>query len=306
MAAAGFGAYADLDVERAERHLAADAGMPRTALMVTAGATEALRLATQVLLHEGDRAVVLGPTYGEYGRVAALRGARVEEVRAALPALRPPLGELFERLDGASAVFVCDPNNPTGAALGAERLRALVHAARERGCALVLDQSFAPFSGSFGAPPLDGEVVVVRSLTKVLAAPGLRLGYVLACPAMIARLRALRDPWSVSAHALRAAEVASWSLPPATVRLVRAWRARLACGLAARGLAPLPSPANFVLAHAGRGAEAIVRGLARRRIAVRRCASFGLPEHVRVAVRPPEEQDALFAALDALSREVSP
>jgi histidinol-phosphate/aromatic aminotransferase/cobyric acid decarboxylase-like protein len=67
-------------------------------------------------------------------------------------------------------------------------------------------------------------------------------------------------------------------------------------------LAPVPSRANFVLAHAGPRARELVAALARRRIAVRWCGSFGLPEHIRVAVRPPAEQARLARALREVAR----
>ena len=149
-----------------------------------------------------------------------------------------------------------------------------------------------------------GNVVLVRSLTKLLAAPGLRAGYAVAATALSAELRAFRDPWSPGAHACAAAEQASWRIGSDAYRAVAAWRARLARALAAQGLSAVPSEAPFLLVNAGPAAEPIVRALAARAIAVRWCASFGLPDHLRIAVRPPDEQDVLIAALAALRSEL--
>ncbi len=307
VAGASYGRYADLDARAAEDHLARDAGVAADRVLLTAGATEAIRLVAEAFAR-ARRTVVLGPTYSEYARVAAAVGSRVQEVRASPPSFDPRVDDAIEhaRRDGM-LVFLCDPNNPTGRALDAPALRALA-SAPAAGSLLVLDASFAPFA----APTLDareltrgGRVVLVRSLTKVLATPGIRAGYVVAAPDVVAALRQVRDPWTVGAHAVAAARAARWTLAEADRAVVAAWRTRLSDGLAAAGLEPVPSAANFVLAHAGPRAAPLVAALARSRVAVRGCASFGLPEHVRVAVRPPAEQDVLFEALASVRTAVA-
>ncbi len=298
IADASYGRYADLDAAAAEEHLARDAGVAAPCVLLTAGATEALRLVAETF-GRSRRAVVVGPTYSEYARVAASVGSFVCERRADPPSFVPPIRDALGalRVEG-TVVFVCDPNNPTGRAVDASTLRALASAPR-RGSLLVLDTSFAPFA----APTCDatelidgGHVVLVRSLTKRLATPGVRVGYVVASREIVGALRAVRDPWTVGAHAIAAARVARWTLPVEDRATIARWRERLAGGLAACGLAPVPSDANFVLARAPH-ARALAAALGRRRIAVRDCASFGLPDHVRVAVGPPEAQDVLFAAI---------
>lgn len=309
LTAVRFDRYADLDPSAAERHLAADAGVSPSRVLLTAGASEALRLIATALLRPGVRALIAGPTYGEYGRLAALSGAEVEECRAAAPAFRPPVAALERALrrSGPAVAFVCDPNNPTGRPLTDADLRRLVAALGDRANRhrrlLVIDQSFAPFADR-RSPLADllatGRVIVIRSLTKLLSCPGIRVGYVLSSARLLAQLVAVRDPWPVGAHAIAVASAATWTLDPAAKRQVRAWRGMLADGLRARGLRPCPSAANFLLVEVGPTAEALVARAARRRVGIRWCASFGLPDHVRVAVRPPADQERLFAVLDAI------
>lgn len=305
IAAAAYERYADLDPVAAERHLAVEAGVRAESVMLTAGATEALRLIADACLGPAVRALSVGPTYGEYARLAALHGADLSELRASAPSFRPPVSALAQELhDSRPAVaFLCDPNNPTGKAVGR---RAYVHlldalrSPRMRSSLLVIDQSFAPFAAA-RLPESDliatRRVLLVRSLTKLLAVPGVRVGYVIGHPLLLARLRAVRDPWAVGAHAIAVAAVASWTLSPARRRRIAAWRRSLADGLRAHGLRPHRSVTNFVLVEVGAAAPAVVQRAARRRIAVRSCASFGLPEFVRLAVRPPHEQARLLAAL---------
>lgn len=299
VARADYGTYADLDAADAERHLAADAGVGADHVLLTAGATEGLRLAITAFVAPGHRAIALGPTYGEFDRLAGIRGASFAELRSVPPVFEPSVDALIGELarGGIAAALLCDPNNPTGAALDEIAMRRILAAATQTH--VVIDQSFSAFVDERVAVAelvARRNVVLVRSLTKLLATPGLRLGYVIAHPSAIASLRALRDPWSIGAHALAAALAASWRLDRSTRETVGRWRERLARSLAEEGFATVPGEAPFVLARAAR-AEHLVRTLGARRIAVRWCASFGLPDHIRVAVRPPAEQDVLLRAL---------
>jgi histidinol-phosphate/aromatic aminotransferase/cobyric acid decarboxylase-like protein len=124
--------------------------------------------------------------------------------------------------------------------------------------------------------------VVVGSLTKVFACPGLRVGYVVATPALVRRLAARQPLWALNGLAaaalpdlLERADLPGWAAA------VSAGRARLVALLEAYGLRPQPSQANYVLVE---GVGDLRAGLARCAVLVRDCASFGLPGRTRVAV----------------------
>ncbi len=139
--------------------------------------------------------------------------------------------------------------------------------------------------------------VVVGSLTKLFACPGLRLGYVLADAEIVATVRSHQPEWSVNGLALgllpdllAVADLRGWSEGVAELRVA------LTSLLASHGLDPMPSDANFVLCRCAPG----LRGrLLPRGVVVRDCASFGLVDHARVAV-PDERGLALLA--DALDK----
>jgi histidinol-phosphate/aromatic aminotransferase/cobyric acid decarboxylase-like protein len=299
IAAQSASAYADLDPVAAERHLARDAGVPRARVMLTSGATEALRLVMTALVAPGETVMVAGPTYGEYARAAELRGAAVDELRAQPPSFAHRAADILRRARAIrpALLIVCEPNNPTGQSLGRAALSRLADELPS-GAHLVVDESFLPFAddrprGAAGWP----RTIAIRSLTKILAAPGVRAGYLVAEPGVLRRLRAVRDPWPVGAHACAAAGAASWCLDGSQRREVARWRTATTELLRRARIEPVPSRANFVLGNAGPRARLLVEALAERRIAVRWCASFGLPEHIRFAVRPPNEQARLAAAL---------
>ena len=139
------------------------------------------------------RAVVLGPTYAEHARAAALQGHAVSEVTD------------VAQLAGADLAIVVNPNNPDGRMVAKEALLAGAAALRSRGGLLVVDEAFmdaglieASLAGETGR----GNIVVLRSFGNFFGLAGLRLGFALAAPALAARLRAGLGPWAVGGPAL--------------------------------------------------------------------------------------------------------
>jgi histidinol-phosphate/aromatic aminotransferase/cobyric acid decarboxylase-like protein len=230
---------------------------------------------------------------------AALRACGAEVVRVA----RDPRDWSFDPAavpDGAEVVVVGNPNNPTGGLDPPEALLALLRPGR----IVVVDESFMDFVPE-PAPSLAGErnpgLVVVRSLTKLWSLAGIRAGYLLAPPELVAALSAQRQPWSVNAPALAALELCARdrTTPPRVAAEVAAARAELIDALAALpAVRTWPSAANFVLLEVAHGA-AVVASLRAAGIAVRPAASFpGLTDdHIRVAVRRPHENARLVEAL---------
>ena len=185
-----------------------------------------------------------------------------------------------------------NPRNPTGrlAAPGAT--------------AAVWDEAFYPLATGAWTRG-DAVAVVVGSLTKVFACPGLRLGYVVARDARFAdRLRRRQPRWAVNGIAaalvpdlLERADLPAWS------RGIADLRTQLVDVLHAHGLHPRPSDAPFVLVD---GAAGLRDRLAPLGIVVRDCTSFGLPDCARIAVPDPDGLERLNRALDAVAaQEVS-
>jgi histidinol-phosphate aminotransferase len=144
-------------------------------------------------------------------------------------------------------------------------------------------------------------LVVVRSLTKAWALPGLRAGYLLAPPGVVAALRAGRQPWSVNSPALAALE--AYGRGELTSEAVAGEIALAREELAARlgclpGVQVWPSHANFLLIRMPGGAH-VRAGLLQRGIAVRAAGTFpGLTaDHLRIAVRTPADNERLLGAL---------
>jgi histidinol-phosphate/aromatic aminotransferase/cobyric acid decarboxylase-like protein len=202
--------------------------------------------------------------------VAGILGGRVEE----------PEFSLHPR--GGGPLWRSDPHNPTGRLAGPD----------ER--AGVRDEAFYPLAAGRWTRA-DPGTVVVGSLTKVFACPGLRVGYVLADPDLVARLRDRQAAWSVNGLAaaalpemLATADLARWR------EEIAALRRDLTALLAQHGLDPAPSEASYVLC---RKAPGLRERLAPQAVVVRDCASFGLPGHARIAVPNAAGLDRLAEAL---------
>jgi histidinol-phosphate/aromatic aminotransferase/cobyric acid decarboxylase-like protein len=216
-----------------------------------AAATAALAAAMDLDI---DRVLLTNGGAEAIALVAAELGGRVDE---------PDFG-LYPRSGGP--LWRSNPHNPTGR---------LADASDRAG---VWDEAFYPLATGAWTR---GDALVVGSLTKLLACPGLRVGYVLADPGLVRSLRRRQTTWSVNGLAAAALRdlLAAVDLPAWGTEVARL-RAGLVQILRNAGLDPEPSDANFVLVRA----PGLRARLAPHGVLVRDCASFGLPDHVRIAV----------------------
>jgi histidinol-phosphate aminotransferase len=273
------------------------------------GSTELIRLIAQLSLAPGDYAVALAPVFGECEVATQLAGAEI--VRVPLAHAGRGMGFVCdeERLHGslvesdARLCWLCSPNNPTGIALPGGLLRSLL--TEHPDVLFVLDEAYCDLlpGAQWSTDRLDaGNLVVLRSMTKYWGLAGARLGYVLAGRAEAAALRAAAPPWTVNAFAQAAglAALADLEHHERSVTLLVAERDRLAAGLQALGWITEPTSAGFFLIHAG-DAAALRRELLAGGRLVRDCSSFGLPEHIRVSPRHPDQNELLLEAFAELA-----
>ena len=247
------------------------------AAAATAAMAAALGTSPEHVLLTNGGAEAIALVAADLGRAAVARPAEFSLYARHLAEVVDP-GD-----DAAAPLIRSNPNNPTG------RLAAVADTAA------VWDEAFYPLAtgrwsrGDVGA---GRAAVALGSLTKVFACPGLRVGYVQADPALIARLAERQPRWALNG-------LAAALVPELLVRAdLPAWAAAVARrreALAAAIPGVEPADANFVLVHVPDGAAAARARLARRGVLVRDCTSFGLPQHVRVAV-PDEQGLARFVA----------
>ena len=252
------------DDSAARDALAGAMGIDPDCVVLTNGGSEAIALVAGVLSHgwAGE------PEFSLYRRHLLALG---------------PSG-----LDPSGPVFRSNPHNPTGLL------------AQPDESADVWDEAFFPLATGLwtrGDAASRG-AVVIGSLTKLFACPGLRIGYVVAPDARLASVISERKPqWSVNSLAVEVLpELLDMADLPGWARAVRRARRELAGLLDAHGLSPRRSDANWVLAG---NAHGLRERLAPRGVLVRDCAGFGLPGVARVAVTDAAGMERLSAALRA-------
>ena len=271
------------------------------------GSTELLYAAVQAC--QPRRAVVPIPSYADYTTAAQMAGVPVEHV-----VLSPDndwtldFSSLTWKLTAGDLVILGQPNNPTGQLFDRDEFLAL--AAVQPEVTFLVDEAFAEFVAGYRSPADDmpENVVVLRSMTKFFAIPGLRLGWAAARPNLAERLRHRVLPWSVGtlAQAAGVAVLADMEYAHRTVELLTQQRQRLVEGLSSLPVEIYPSAANYLLVRLTRedlDAATLADRLIRRGIAIRTFDS-GEPLQARcfrVAVRTSEENERL---LEALRREI--
>ncbi|MEA2641540.1 MAG: histidinol-phosphate aminotransferase [Chloroflexota bacterium] len=293
--------YPDREARALRAALAELHGVPADMVVVGNGSTELIWALARAYLAVGHCALVIGPTYGEYAVASAATGATVVNGWIAPPGERFDARGLVATLRevAPTLVWLCNPNNPTGAALPPGVVADVLAAAPD--ALVAIDEAYLSLAEDVASAipqAANGRIVVLRSLTKDAGLAGLRVGYTVADPRIAEVLRRMLPPWSVSSVAQVAALAAleDGAHREQVLVAVAESRAHLETGLRRLELAPLPSVANFVLVAVGDGA-AIASRLRERGIAVRDCASFGLPTCIRIGVRAIADQECLLAAL---------
>ena len=295
--------YPDLD--RSRRALSSFLQIPPSNLWVGNGSGQLIYLVLQAL--RPREVLIPVPTFSEYERAARATGAKVSflplrqqegfrlEPRALLRALSPE----------TEAVFLCNPNNPTGGLVSEEGLFELHRALERRGIWLLVDEAFVDFvvpqrRPSLERRALEGRLVLLRSLTKALAIPGLRLGYIVGPQGVVERVEGISPPWPISTFAQLILEHLEELWRTFEEGLPELFGQREALKEKLHGLFEVfPSEANFFLVRTGVPSGALASSLLRRGILVREGTGFrGLGEgFIRVAVRRPEENSRLIEAL---------
>jgi histidinol-phosphate aminotransferase len=301
-----------LALRRAIRvHELDDADWALDTILCGNGAAELIWAIARALLQPGDKAAIIGPTFGEYAAASAAARATVAEYRAPQGASGyvPNCGEIVAWLcdQQPALVWFCNPNNPTGYWLDRDGLMEIADACRQIGARLVVDEAYwrflippEPFSvarliGNANMP----EIIVLRSLTKDFALAGLRLGYLVAAPEMSRRIAAQLPSWSVSvaAQAAGVAAIKDRMHLARTLAMLAAERGAFFAALEASGHAIVPSRTQFCLVNVGE-ARSTRQRLLTHGLVVRDCTSFGLPHSVRVATRPEGDWRRLIRALE--------
>ncbi len=301
MAERAWSRYPDFIPVSLHEKLAEFAGWRTEGVVAGNGSNELIQATLMVSIGEARRVLISEPTFALYRQVTNVLGGEVLSVP-----LNDELGFDVDALvrtveaERPEVTIVCSPNNPTGAVLSEKDLARLLEASRGL---VVVDEAYHEFSGQTAAPLLREypNLVVFRTFSKALALAALRVGYLLAAPELAREIAKAVLPYNLNAFSQTAAEVAiehHAELEKLVARIVEE-RARLYEGLKRiRGLAPVPSRANFMVVRTEIEPRRVFAGLLERDILIRDVSGYPmLKNYFRVSVGTPAENDRVLAAL---------
>ncbi len=302
--------YPDPDCWQLRQELAHQCGVDPEMILVGNGSTELIHLLPRALGIKS--ALIAGPTFEEYASALTDAGSAFQYLHAKREErFLPPVKDLLRRFSALrskfDALFVCNPNNPTGQVLDLQAVRELAEAAKRQQGWLIVDEAFIDYCPAQSVVSLVSEyprLIVLRSLTKFYAMPGLRIGYLVGASQVVARLKDRQPPWSVNslAQEVSLAVLRDEAYATKSRTFMKGERSRLLQGLRSlSGLRVYPSAANFVLIElpATTNAGAVTDRLAAERLLVRDCSTLpGLTSQmIRLAIKTAKENRQLLAAL---------
>lgn len=267
---------------------------------VTNGATEAIYLIAQAF--QGRISAVSGPTFSEYADACRVHRHKVK-----------PFYSLDALPEDAELVWICNPNNPTGEVRNKEDLKALVDSHPDK--LFIFDQSYEYFTlksllGIKEAASFPN-VILLHSMTKQYAIPGLRVGYFTASEGLIDDVRCRRMPWSVNSLAIEAAKylLEEGDGISADIPQLLAERERLTNLLLATGMLEIwPTDTHYMLIKLRMGKAAALKDFlaVNHGILIRDASNFeGLDERFfRIATQTPEENDKLVKAVSEWMEQI--
>lgn len=301
--------YPDAHWRALTRALSARTGVPEAQIVVGNGSDELIASATRVTLTPGDEVIAPSPSFGSFAKGTAIQGAKLVPVPVRADGACDPDAMLAAVNGRTRLMFLATPNNPTGGMLTPAEI---AHVARRlpESVLLVLDEAYHEFAmHTGGEDPLPvmreraGPWAVFRSFSKAYGLAGVRVGYLLCgSEAVAGGFQVARNAFTVNAIAQAGALAAleDEAHMRAIVAKMATERKRLAAGLRALGLRPLPSVGNFVSCETPRPAGEVIGGLRERGILISGIPAPGYGNHIRLTVGLPEDTDAVLAALSTL------
>ena len=282
-------------------------GVAAAQVLVGRGSDEAIDLLVRAFCREGRDAIMISPpTFGMYAVAARTQGAAVIEAPLGADFTVDADAVLAKVTDATKLVFVCTPNNPTGALVPLATVERLAAALRDRAL-VVVDEAYIEFAGGATSATilLDryDNIAVLRTLSKAYALAGARVGTLIAHAEIAALLRRIQAPYPIPGlcadAALAALSPQGLARTRTRIELLLGERERLARTLpsAAGVLAILPSAANFLCVRFA-DAQQTYRALLDAGIVVRNVSRYpGLADCLRITIGTPQENAMMLGAL---------
>ncbi|USK55462.1 threonine-phosphate decarboxylase CobD [Cytobacillus solani] len=297
--------YPDPKGYQLKKKLAIKEDIRESQILIGNGGAEIISLIGRMLA--GKRVVIVQPAFSEYEEACRINGCTIDYHQ-----LEPDNWEWQEgiasKLKKEDALFFCNPSNPTGVFYPKTLVLELIKACEKNDCLMIVDEAFYDFLTDYESivPYINTypNLLIIRSMTKMFAIPGLRLGYLMADPSVIEELSAFQPQWSMNALALMAGEwcLESESHMNETRSMIKQERERLFGFYKENGFQFSPSQINFYLLKdpALKEQLPLFQFLIERGIIPRHTMNFpGLKgEWLRFAIKGSEDNSRLMEAIE--------
>ncbi len=272
-------------------------GVKRDMVLAGNGSDDLLTIITRAFVGQGDVAGYPTPSYLLYSTLIALQGGRAAVVRYTRDW---SLEKSATDIPSLKLFFLANPDSPSGTALRYDQVADL---AKSLDCPLVVDEAYGDFADPLcHAMPLlkdHPNIIVTRSFSKGYSLAGIRLGYLVAHPELVAQLVKIKDSYNTDklSQVAGAAALKDQAYLAETRSRIINTRARLSEALRALGYTVTNSQSNFVWATGGPPAGTVFEQLKNRKILVRLMRYDGYPEGLRISIGTDAEIDTLLNAL---------
>jgi len=268
------------------------------------GSNEIFELAARTVLQGGEEVLLPEPTFAYYRIAAQAQGARC--IAVPLRDFKIDLSRVADKVTAKTKlIFLCNPNNPTGIIFTRSELDGFL-AQLPSQVLVVVDEAYGEYVTAPDYPRLQeymqGErlIIITKTFSKFYGLAGLRVGYGIARPELIALMERVRQPFSVNLLAQMAAEAAleDEEHRATTARTNEMGKRYLYEELTRLGLSFVPSEANFILVRCGTHTPQVMEGLMQKGIVVRGVTGYGLKDYIRVTIGLPEENKSVIEVLE--------
>jgi len=293
--------YPDFDPIDLLEKLATFSGWRADGILAGNGSNELIEALLMTTVSPSTRVVIPTPTFTLYQLMVRILGGEAVETPLT-DSLEFDVTEIQSQIteEKADIVILCSPNNPTGCTIAESDLRSLLESSSGL---VVVDEAYHEFSRSTVVPLLKEfkNLVVLRTFSKAMAAAGLRIGYLLASPELVTQINKARLPYNLNFFSHTVAEVAveKFELLSPLIDEMTSERDRMFDELKSiRGLAPVPSKANFMVVKTSISPKVVFDEMLKRDILIRDVSKYPmLGNYFRFSVGTPEENNAFIQAL---------
>ncbi len=301
--------YPDHESAKLRKQLARYLGVSPENLVVGNGATEIIYNFCRAVLEKNTPILIPVPTFGEYEAASRLCHARVQFFKTTN--LEKDLVTFVKKIPSRGAIFICNPNNPTGSLISKNSMLQITKSAKAKDTLVFVDECFMeltqnPHHSIIDKIPHHENLFVLRSLTKSFGLAGLRVGYGVGNKKLVSVLNKIKIPWNISGLAQEAACLAlsDQSFLGKTRKLIKEESRFLRDSISRLdGFSCFEASANFILIKTKKDSRFLQKKLIQKNILIRDCSTFrGLGKnYIRIAIRTHKENLKLIRTLEALA-----